>query len=380
MTEQEVRELVDRAYAELRQLPAQQRLEISRGVGLRFKATGIPVVSIHYSADPNRDPDTEAGALWYKEQKANYSSQGAWDREQEINYNAGGGELLLAPTLNKHKEQIIITDPDWMPDPRWDCVEGFDHGKTNATALIKAYIDFEGCIYFCGEYYNYRRDLKPGQEPWENEIWQNAAELNALHSIGKPRWCMADPSIFYESQAQKDGTFAAINDSYRKSGVKFLQQYDGERSDLTFVTRLMERWAKLDEFKPMCRIVCRNYTGRRQPGLHPYDCPNLLWELYRTKRNELSDRQLTTRNPTETIQDKDNHARDACKYVVLNLPRPTAIPLVEQFHAMIQGVEQKIGQPLNPMSQQFAAQRFLMDHPGMGRRKTMIPMRRKGRM
>src|SRR3954451_23052574 len=29
----------------------------------------------------------------------------------------------------------------------------FDHGKTNPTALLRAYIDGDGVIYFCGEYY-----------------------------------------------------------------------------------------------------------------------------------------------------------------------------------------------------------------------------------
>jgi hypothetical protein len=373
-----VKQLVDEAYAELALLPPQERIEISRGVGLRFKANGIPVVSIHYSADPKRDPETEEGMRWYTEAKKTYSSEGAWAREQEMDDNAGGGELLLAPTLQKYRDSIIISDPDWMPDPRWDCVEGFDHGKTNATCLLKAYIDFEGCIYLCGEYYNYRREFKPGIEPWANEIWQNVDMLNGLHSIGKPRWCMADPSLFYDKEAQKDGTFAEINDVYRKQGVKFLSKYEGERSDLTLVSRIMERWARLDEFQPMLKIVCRNYTAKRQPGLHPFDCPNLLWELYRVKRAELSDRQLMTRNPVESIIDKDNHARDAFKYLLMMLPRPTAVPLIEQFENMIAGVEQKIGQELNPMSYQVAAQRFITVNQSKmnGRRSTSVPMKR----
>ena len=380
-THEEIVALVDEAYAELRLEPPQTRIEISRGVGMRFKGNGIPVVSIHYSADPHRDPETPEGAEWFRTQKANYSSEGAWDREQEMDYNAGGGELLLAPTLRKYWDEIVITDPSWRPDPRWDSFEGMDHGPSNPTALEKGYVDFDGCIYMCGEYYNWKRDYKPGQEAWGQQIFQNAPYMAQLHAIGHTRWTMADPSIFYDKDAQKDGTAAAVNDAYRNCGIKFLQKFEGERADLTFVARVMERWARLDEFKPMLKIVCRNYTGKRQPGLHLYDSPNLLWELMRVKRAELSDRQLTTRNPTEAIVDKDNHARDAMKYMLMLQPRPTAIPLIEQFQNMLQQLEQKTGQPLNAMSEQIAAQRFMTLNRDKlaGRRPTQIAMRKQPR-
>ena len=36
-------------------------------------------------------------------------------------------------------------------------------------------------------------------------------------------------------------------------------------------------------------------------------CPNLLWELMPTRREQLSAAQLMRKNPTEAIVDKDNH-------------------------------------------------------------------------
>jgi hypothetical protein len=45
-------------------------------------------------------------------------------------------------------------------------------------------------------------------------------------------------------------------------------------------------------------------------GLHNWDCPNLLWELMRTRRVKLTAQHLLTKNVAEAIVDKDNHARD----------------------------------------------------------------------
>jgi len=58
-------------------------------------------------------------------------------------------------------------------------------------------------------------------------------------------------------------------------------------------------------------------------GMHGWDCPNLLWELSRTRRELLSAQQLLNRNTSEAIVQKDDHSRDACKYVLLSHPEPS---------------------------------------------------------
>ena len=46
----------------------------------------------------------------------------------------------------------------------------------------------------------------------------------------------------------------------------------------------------------------------------------------RTRRERLSASQLMRKNPTEAIVDKDNHLRDALKYILLSLPSPSETP------------------------------------------------------
>ncbi|HEY1808838.1 MAG TPA: hypothetical protein VGG42_09765 [Acidobacteriaceae bacterium] len=357
---------MEAALRRLNSMDAQARIEVIPGVQLRRKENGIPVLTIHYSADPDRNPATPTGAAWFETARAEQSSQSAWDREQEIQPLAGGGERVFGRVLGQFHDAVVITREDWFPDPRWDVVAGFDHGKTNATALLKCYVDFTGNLYFAGEYYSMAR------KNWANDVAMNAPEMLKMPDLNKMRWCVADPSIFPDSELQKDGTYASVNTTYRRHGVNFLKQFEGERSDLTFVERVLsDYWRDLEHLQPKLFIVCRNESDRIQPGLHPYDCPNLLWELNRAKRAQLTARQLLSRNPTENIVDKWNHARDAMKYIIFTVRKPAEVPLGDQLQQVIA--------ELNPTSAAIAAQRFYAEKVKT-RQVTSVSMRRKARM
>ena len=119
------------------------------------------MLSIHYSSIPERDPETDKGKQWYEKERARYSSTAMWRKEQEIDAYATGGEAVFGRVLSEYYSTVVISDPNFSPDPRWDVVASFDHGATNATALLKAYIRGSASIprrqasdvYRCGEYY-----------------------------------------------------------------------------------------------------------------------------------------------------------------------------------------------------------------------------------
>jgi hypothetical protein len=281
------------------------------GVTLRHTAGGILVVRLHYSAHPDRNPDEHPE--WKAQERRTYTSQSDWDREQEIIDEAGGGELVFTDVLVTYWDKIVIEDPAWRPDPRWRVIGGFDHGKTNPTALERAYIDFEGTIYFCGEYY------VPGKS-----VWQHAPELLSMPDVGRFEACYTDPTVFDQRTQQEKGKEPkAIAQVYAEEGVHFLTRFYRNRNDQTFAEALLAHWGDLANRNPTVRIVCRNYSDRPTPRRHDWDCPNLLWELMRTRRRKLTATQLMSQNQSEEIIDKDNHARDCCKYVVMSLPEPT---------------------------------------------------------
>lgn len=352
---------LDEAYEQLDNLPSQTYVAMGEGVKLKRKANGIPVARIHYSAIPERNESLNPE--WVRSEKAKFAINN-WNREQEIDDQAGGGDKLFASLLSMFKEKIIITDPRWFPEPEWHCYGGFDHGKTNATTLEKSYVDHKGNIIACGEFY---RMKTPG---WDNQVWQNIPELLQMPHLDKMVWCRADPSIFYDKELQADGSYTNINNIYRRNGFKALTTFPTSipREDLTFEERLNDHWKNLTEFNPTLYIVCRNYLDRRQPGLHPWDNPNLLWELWRMRRAELTGLQLMSRNPTEKIIDKDNHAWDAFKYLVMSLPKATPIPLASKIKEILE--------TLNPSSAQIRIQQVISQEKSSSTNKPLNMMRR----
>ena len=297
-------------------LPPQTAVEVCKGLTVRRTKGGILVGRLHYSIHPERDP--ELNPEWKATERKLYTSEASWQREQEIVDEAGGGELVFADTLLTYWDKIVITAPEWRPDKNWRVEAGFDHGKTNPTALERCYMDYEGTIIFCGEYY------QPGKE-----IWEHAPRIFEMADVRKIPACYADPTIFDMTlqQSQRPGQAAerakSFNELYVEQGVAIFSPFVMDRSDVSFAGRVMSHWANLDEREPSLKIVCRNYSEKPQPGLHNWDCPNLLWELLRTRRQKLTAQQLLSRNLAEAIVDKDNHARDGMKYVLMSHPEPS---------------------------------------------------------
>ena len=114
---------------QLEKVKPQVRVPIVPGMSVRKKISGIPIIRIHYSADPDRDPKTKAGQAWRKTKRGEYSSQADWDREMEIIDAAGGGERIYVEIISTHFKKIVITDPTWRPGKTWNPIGGFDYGK-----------------------------------------------------------------------------------------------------------------------------------------------------------------------------------------------------------------------------------------------------------
>lgn len=365
-------------FAALATQSPQTAIEVMRGLTLRMTAGGIVVGRLHYSAKPERDPLKHPE--WRTAERKTYTSQASWDREQEIVDEAGGGELVFADTLITHAKKIIITDPNWHPDPDWRVEGGFDHGKTNPTALLRAYIDFEGAIIFAGEYY------QPGLE-----IWQHAPQMMKMPDFNRMDPCYGDPTIFPQTlqQSQRPGeaiqrakSFAEL---WEEQGFENLVSFGSDRSDVSFAGRLQMHWADLENREPTVKVVCRipNWDQTPNYGLHKWDCPNLLWELMRARRQKLTAQQLLSRNVSEAIVDKDNHARDAMKYVLMSHPEPTEKTVERRVAERIRAIRGADPSMAAVQYQKIVQEETTRDEPtyyGAGaRRRIALMQRRRGR-
>ena len=277
--------------------------ELATGVTERRTPENICVLRVHYSADPER-----RSLEWKQRERRKYTSESMWQSEQEIVFGAGGGERIFATLIQRYGEKILI-DPKtsgFEPSPHWTYFAGFDFGKASPTAALVGCIDYDATIYILREYY------LPGLSPQEHAPW-----LRKMRGFVEVR-AYSDPSIFYQTHAQNDGTFKAIASLYAELGIDNLVSAP-ENNELLGIERILSHWGNLETGEPTLKIVCPRELwdiGRPQYGLHNNGCPNLLWELRRTRREESTPTQLTHKNPSEKIVQKDNHLRDCLKYMV----------------------------------------------------------------
>jgi len=236
----------------------------------------------------------------------------AWVGNRRSIHDAGGGELLFAEILNRHADKIIIRDPHFEIPPTWKRIAGFDHGKTNPTAALVVAIDYDGRIYCLCEYY------WPGLTRRSTcRICTGCPASLTLHrSLQIPRSST--------THAQAEGGFKSIAELYNEAGLNGV--WEGENAEIAGMQRILKHWRDLDYHEPTLKIICPHDYSRKRFGLFSDGCPNLLWELMRTRREQLTASQLMRKNPTEAIVDKDNHLRDALKYILLSLPSPSEKP------------------------------------------------------
>jgi len=194
-----------------------------------------------------------------------------------------------------------------------------------------------------------------------------------MHDLERARWILADPSIFYDQVAEDKGAPTNIYQTYKKNNMWKMSAYQGNRSDVAFVEWIMsDYWKGLTRGrKPRLYIVCRNPSDRPQPGLHQYDCPNLLWEMRRAKRVQMTSRQLLTRNPSEALENKNNHALDVAKQISGALRTATEIPPWEGVDAQLEA--------LDPTTAQLRARFLMSDLARQGKLDPRTGLPRKGK-
>lgn len=77
--------------------------------------SGIRVIRVHYSADPQKDPDTPEGKKWVEEGKKKAPSEEWWNQEQEIDFGARQGARVYHQFKND-ETQLVDDFPipsDW---------------------------------------------------------------------------------------------------------------------------------------------------------------------------------------------------------------------------------------------------------------------------
>lgn len=102
--------------------------------GIKFwenKKNGFAVVRIHYTSDPDKDPETEVGKAWYDSVRPGMPEEG-WQREMEINFRTMAGKAVYPEFTEKHIKKL-----KWESGPvvyrGWDF--GYRHPAVHFSCL-----------------------------------------------------------------------------------------------------------------------------------------------------------------------------------------------------------------------------------------------------
>ncbi len=77
-----------------------------KGLATRTTKLGFHILRLHYSCDPDKDPDTPAGKKWYAEARQNMSDA-RFRQEYELDYGALGGQRVFPD----FEETLHVVEP-----------------------------------------------------------------------------------------------------------------------------------------------------------------------------------------------------------------------------------------------------------------------------
>lgn len=277
---------------------------LPRGMRSFVTGSGMPVLEVHYSVDPDKRPDTPVGKHWIDTASKRYIGGTAspdWLREMEIDYEASGGSLvfpqIMDPKCKVWHPALTLKDIKRM---KLRLVGGYDYGSVNPAAFIVWGIAPDGKRYAVWEMY----------EPVVNYV-EHAQKIRACPYVasGMIEKIVCDPQMMAKDQQTESGKKSML-ELFRQEGVFFHPGRKG--ADTVLVQLLRYWWRDIDDPEA---FICEN-------------CWNLKREMQRLKWKEYSGAVAKRRNLPEEIEDKNNHAFDASAYILDTQPKPPRLDSV----------------------------------------------------
>mgnify|MGYP001578012320 CR=1 FL=1 len=287
---------------------------MTHGLGGRVTKSMVPVMRIHYSADPSKRPGTTSGDAWLTQAVQGYPGGmrcPRWRKEMEIEYGALGGTRIFAQWEQWQLNGKIVVPPF---DARGYRLYGsFDYGWRHPSCYLVHGQNGDGEIItlweFFGAHVPYSAIAKiiKGERttvpPCGDACHPDARTFMGNPYAGSELYKVADPSIWAEDQQQHDGPMKSTAKLFRQEGVYFKE---GERGGDTTIADWLLGYYWLDPLKPLYRITMA--------------CPNLIREIGLQRNKDVSAQVAMNRAQPEAWVDKDNDAWDALKYFLHGFP------------------------------------------------------------
>lgn len=268
---------------------------VARGVWQKRNSQGVLVTIVHYTADPDKDPVTERGQQWFDGMIVDYVggiSSAKFRKEMEIDFTVGTGEPVFE-YLPKIERDIKFSPSEVTERFIETCkfYGGLDWGfAKNNTAFTVVAEDLKGNFWAVWEWADKNRA--------PDDV---AREIRSCPFFNRLEWIAADPSMWTENQARKEGytSFARILNEEIPEDLRLDLMPAHGRLDKAAVIKLHAWWKQVPLKLRISEL-----------------CPTLWRELMNLRWVDTP----ADKNSTEKIVDKDNHQWDTLKYIILSHP------------------------------------------------------------
>ncbi|MCD4785349.1 MAG: hypothetical protein K8T10_16140 [Candidatus Eremiobacteraeota bacterium] len=276
-------------------------VEEIKGLSKWRNGNGFYITRVHYTADPNKDPDTPEGREWYTLARRGMPET-SWRKEYEIDWFARSGQLVYP----QFKREVHVIKPFKIPDD-WTRYMAIDPGLRNPTACLWGAIDKDDTIIIYDEYY------VTGQI-----IRDHCGAIRQREGDDKIFLRLIDPSA--------SGRNMINNRSNKEEFAKFKIYCIPAKNSLEPGINRVSQYLKLEKG-----------DGKREtdpdtvkPGIYFFsNLTNTIKEITNYRWEEIDRESANKRNPPERPVKRNDHLMDCLRYIIMADPhyvKETEIP------------------------------------------------------
>lgn len=306
--------------------------EIAKGIKFWVNpGNKFPVLMLHYSADPDKDPDTAKGAEWMDKEKAG-TNKAQWDKEYEISFSSKSGKLIYGPDFCDYDPSLGYSNPHWVEPFEWsepcELIMALDFGQRNPTAALIGVWTMDEELLIVDEFYEpglpsytskkmfekFAYIIAPGQE---KEFLRMPADkkrdiVNRRFSIK-----VIDPTTKNKNRsAVKDGQevpYSVLEEFYDHGW-----EFELGNNDVNAGFTRVREYLKVDQEG---RTHLKYFRGKLE---------NFKREKHNYRYKVLSEQQARTHNEPEEPIKKDDHLMDTERYLLMTRPVTPKMPSAPQ--------------------------------------------------
>jgi len=274
---------------------------IVRGIKKWENKNGFTVLMLHYTADPEKDPQRK-GKKWYDREKKG-TLKALWDKEYEIDFATKSGKLIYGSDYCDFKPEVHLINSFELEQP-YELILALDFGQRNPTAALVGAWTKNQELYIIDEYYEAALPSKSSKSMFQHFDYLlggkdniEGKSLRQLRDIANTYFQIRviDPTTGHKNRSKitegEEIPYSVVEEFY-DNGWEFER---GNNDVAAGINRIRE-YFQLDADSKSHLYVFRD------------KCPNLCTELQNYRYKELTELQQKTRNMSEEPVKKDDHA------------------------------------------------------------------------